>query len=104
MATSVTVSSTRELPNGLRELTCIADLGDVYLTGGSTVDLSAYLSGSPRVTGFMDTTGVYIAAHDHGTAAAGKFITMVLANGTQVANAFNLSGIVGTFIAVGAAV
>lgn len=104
MACTITVSSSTELPNGQRQIVGICDLGDVYLTGGSTMDLSDYLSGSPRVTSFVDTTATYVAAHTHGTAAAGKMKVAVLANGTEVANAFNLATVVGTFVAVGTAV
>jgi len=102
MACTVTVNTSTELPSGKRMISADVAIGDVYLTGGSVIDLSDYFSGSPDViTSALDTTGVYVASHNGGTAAAGKLITMVAANGTQVANAFNLAAVVTTIVAVG---
>ena len=104
MALSVTAPAvTVELPSGDRLIAGRFEMGEVYLTDGLTMDLSSYLSGTPQVH-ISGDNATYSVTHDGGTAAAGVVKASVVANGTEVANAFNLSALGGTYIAVGTAV
>ena len=106
MAVTISVSSACELGNGERLIRGTITFDSSYPTGGETVDLSTYLSGSPTV--ILNGSGGYVAQHDQGTAAAGK--VLLYEAGADAAaldefgNAGDASAIVCPFIAQGLAV
>ena len=108
MAATFTVGSVTHLPNGEVLVRGTATLSNVYLTGGETLDLSTWLSGSPLVVANGDVANV---KHNAGTAAAGKLIAYQANGGAaglaalvQAANAADLSGVTCTVVAIGAGV
>ena len=103
MAATVTFTESYDLASGERFCRGTITLGDVYLTDGVVADLSAKLSGTPTVV-IGQQNDTYTLSHDGGTAAAGKMQAVVIANGAEVANAFNTYNVTCSFIAVGTAV
>lgn len=106
MAVTIAYTSSCERNDGLREIRGTVTFDASYPTGGETFNISAKLSGSPKVD--CEGDGGYVAMHDGGTAAAGK-IEMYEAGADaaaldEVANTTDLSNIVITFCAVGTAV
>jgi hypothetical protein len=106
MAVTIDVTSGCELGSGERMIRGSITFDSSYPTGGETVDLSTYLSGSPTV--IVNGLGGYVAQHDGGTAAAGK--VLLYEAGADAAaldefgNAADASAIVCPFVAIGLAV
>jgi len=74
-------------------------LDSSYANGGETIDLSAYFSSSPIVL-CNALSATYGYRHDGGTAAAGKIVAYVLADGSSP-DSGDLSAVTGNLIAIG---
>ena len=72
MATTVSVTSVCELPNGERMIRGTGTLDASYAAGGEVIDLSTWFTGSPTV--LVGGDDGYEVQHDRGTAAAGKLV------------------------------
>jgi hypothetical protein len=107
MALSLSVTHKSPMPGGALILFGTVTFDSSYPTGGETLDVSAYFTGSPHV--FLSQDDGYHIFHDKGTAAAGKLLvhgtgSAEKAAGTQVDNATDLSSVVCHIIVVGQAV
>lgn len=104
MAMTVSGVTTSALPGGYVLVAGKATGSNVYLTGGETMDISAYVGGSPIVV--MGGDDGYVAQHNRGTSAAGKVLLYEAGADAaaldEFANAGDASDVICTFMAIGA--
>ena len=101
MAATLTVQKVVLLQGNVEVIgTCVLD--DSYATDGEVLDLSGYISGTPNVI-INALSSTYLYRHNGGTAAGGKIIALVLADGTQAGSSSNLSSITANVRAFGSA-
>jgi len=106
MAVTIAYTYNQERNDGLREIEGTVTMTADHTAAGMTMDISAKLSGSPKVK--IEGNLGYVADHNKGTASAGKILVYEAGADADaldaVANSTDISNIVFAFSAVGTAV
>ena len=109
MAATLSSVKTTPLMGGYTMVSGLATGSSTYLTGGETMDLSAYILSSTSPIVMVGNSGQatvgYVGAHNQGTAAAGKVLFFEAGADSaaldEFANAGNAAVINVPFIAIG---
>ena len=98
---TVSFSLTRKfLKEDYVEIIGVLTMDNSYPTGGETLDLSEYFSGTP-VVDVCSRNALYGVYHNGGTAAAGKVLAWLLADGSEAGSTSDLSTVTAGLRATG---
>ena len=107
MGLTVSITARGYFPSGEAYVRGTATFDTLYATGGETLDLSSYMSGSAYPTVLCIGDDGYVPVHNRGTATAGKIMLYRggVANAVLSQAAANTNGaaVVIGFLAIGAA-